>query len=341
MRKKRIHTYIIEGMRFITFCFLAASIPGMALGATTSQPLTKSIAYKGVLEKDGVVVTGQHSITFELYANKGECTSRESAQWTTTRTIDFTAGRFNVVLGGGDDASQIPESLLRSSAIYLAISVDGVPLSGCQVVVPTAYSLRSVGDVPIGTIINWWRPDDTVDIPEGYQICDGSEITDDRSPFKGSTVPNLVGRFIRGVGSPSEIGQTGGSDDLPDYDVHVDPPPYDINWETNSAGSHNHAWSFFTSGENWYTYKSDGGGQKIMDWGDGIGNDGSGIYPFAHDGSVSSTRTYYTRNSGSHKHTIEATLDLPGFDTTGTPSGGAAGKNVPSYIGLLKLIRIF
>ena len=45
-----------------------------------------------------------------------------------------------------------------------------------------------------------------VDLPEGWQRCDGSQVTKKESPFFGQNVPNLneKGRFLRG-GLPDNI----------------------------------------------------------------------------------------------------------------------------------------
>jgi len=76
----------------------------------------------------------------------------------------------------------------------------------------------SDGLVPIGTIIDWWRDENAPVVqpePTGYQVCDGSEIRDDKSPLKGQRVPNLTNLFIRGVTKPDLIGSTGGSETSP------------------------------------------------------------------------------------------------------------------------------
>jgi hypothetical protein len=73
----------------------------------------------------------------------------------------------------------------------------------------------SDGLVPIGTIIDWWRDENAPTVqpePAGYQICDGSEIRDAKSPLLGQRVPNLSNLFIRGVTQASLIGQKGGSE---------------------------------------------------------------------------------------------------------------------------------
>jgi len=64
--------------------------------------------------------------------------------------------------------------------------------------------------VPIGTIIDWWRPDDSFPFPDGYLSCDGSVINDPDSLFNGLTLPDLRGRFIMGASHPMFFGQIGG-----------------------------------------------------------------------------------------------------------------------------------
>ena len=52
---------------------------------------------------------------------------------------------------------------------------------------------------PVGTIISWFGSIHTgLDLPSGWQLCDGSAIN--RGPMKGQTTPdlNLAGLFIRG-----------------------------------------------------------------------------------------------------------------------------------------------
>jgi hypothetical protein len=65
--------------------------------------------------------------------------------------------------------------------------------------------------VPIGTVIDWWRPNDSFPVPDGYQICDGSVVNDAQSPFNGQTLPNLIGRFARGANTAENIGVVSGS----------------------------------------------------------------------------------------------------------------------------------
>jgi hypothetical protein len=52
------------------------------------------------------------------------------------------------------------------------------------------------GVVPVGGIIMW--SGDPTQIPPGYQLCDGADITNILSPLIGNKAPDLQGKFIVG-----------------------------------------------------------------------------------------------------------------------------------------------
>jgi hypothetical protein len=92
-------------------------------------------------------------------------------------------------------ASNASTSTYAATAIH-AISAETVPWSG--VTAPPSFSY-----LPVGCVIMWYG--DPLEIPVGWQICDGTNLT-----------PNLVGRFAVGVGfngGPFNLGDTGGSSD--------------------------------------------------------------------------------------------------------------------------------
>jgi len=73
-------------------------------------------------------------------------------------------------------------------------------------------SLTAYGTLPIGAVIDWWRPSSSnLRLPDGFEICDGRMITDPTSPLRGSRTPNLVGLFTSGVAAAGDIGGTGGA----------------------------------------------------------------------------------------------------------------------------------
>jgi hypothetical protein len=72
-------------------------------------------------------------------------------------------------------------------------------------------SVRPTGSpfVPLGAILDWTRLDEKAPFPAGYQICDGSSVTDPESPFFGKKVPDLTDKFTMGV-PPSRLSEVGG-----------------------------------------------------------------------------------------------------------------------------------
>lgn len=131
--------------------------------------------------------------------------------------------------------------------------------------------------VPVGTVLDWWRPDASFPVPTGFQICDGSVVNDSDSPLNGKAVPNLQDKFIRGVTDPNQIGVAAGAD----YHNH--------SGSTSSAGDHNH--SLFM----WQYYFT-------MPW------DGYDTYYTLVGGSITGT-------SGAHSHSLNvaAAWNIPAY----------------------------
>jgi hypothetical protein len=212
------------------------------------------------------------------------------------------------------------------------------------------------GVLPIGAVIDWWRPDTSFPIPEGFAICDGSELDDPESPLDGVTLPNLSNRFVRGVTDTTQIGMIGGTNshnhstsidhDHASFSVSVNLSHNHPAFTTAAGGEHVHMWSYFTTGEDWYSFNSNGSARAMRNWGDGLDNAGSGIYPLDIGGTYSSTQYLYT-NSSYHTHNIDPPtytgstsvgINVPNFSTSNRAS--TTSSNVPAYVGLLKLIRI-
>lgn len=78
--------------------------------------------------------------------------------------------------------------------------------------VPRSNPEPALPYVPLGTVIDWWRPNDNVAVPERFAICAGQLLNDPSSPFNGQAMPDLRTKFVRGVELPEEIGDTGGSE---------------------------------------------------------------------------------------------------------------------------------
>lgn len=306
------------GLIATVFLSLVVLCP-MAGAQDQAQPLARVIPYQGRLEFNGKGFDGTKTVVFRLYLDAAGCQAAAAPVWSQSRSIEFQDGRFFAQL----EDDQVPpdeafERLLQSQEAYLSIEIedaDGAPLllTGCQGIRPNPYAHRSAGDFPIGTVIDWYRPPNSLlEVPDGYQICNGDPVDDPRSPLDGTNTPDLVDRFVLGVGSEAEIGGSGGTDDLPDYDA--------------ASLNHVHRWATYNvANHDWYSYNSSGTSTLAFDWGDGIHNTGTGQYPIFYDGLT----VYYTSHPRGN-WTAEA-----------APQDGGTGANVPSYVGLLRLIRIY
>ena len=73
----------------------------------------------------------------------------------------------------------------------------------------------------------------------------------------------------------------------------------------------------------------------MINWSDGVGDEGSGNYLIGRSSTTSSTKHSYTdKDSFSHSHHHDVTIHS-------NAENASAGDNVPEYVGLLKLIRIY
>ena len=56
--------------------------------------------------------------------------------------------------------------------------------------------------VPLGTVIDWWRPNDSVPVPNGWEICDGHSVAEVNHDFEvpsAINVPDLRNAFVLGA----------------------------------------------------------------------------------------------------------------------------------------------
>lgn len=101
--------------------------------------------------------------------------------------------------------------------------------------------------VPIGAVLDWWRPDSSVAVPDGFVVCSGGTISSANHDFgtgQAINVPDLSNKFVLGAKTASGtntagnassnaplVGDTGGSNATRDM-TH-----------THTTYSHNHTLS--------------------------------------------------------------------------------------------------
>lgn len=95
---------------------------------------------------------------------------------------------YNVLQGGVGDA-HISSNANINGAKIAAASIPNTAFADPTISGGFAF-------VPIGGVIDYWS-DGTV--PAGWQVCDGSNVTDPVSALVGKTLPNLTATFTRGV----------------------------------------------------------------------------------------------------------------------------------------------
>ncbi len=116
---------------------------------------------------------------------------------------------------------------------------------------------RPLDRMPINSIIMWYGM--SGDIPFGWRICDGNGDT-----------PNLVGRFVRAVGSDQDNGKGGGRDE--------------ITLEEENLPAHSHLLA-----------------KKIYAWYRSFKGDNGDVWPLTDSGGLSKGEVYMekTREAGS------------------------------------------
>ncbi len=178
------------------------------------------------------------------------------------------------------------------------------------------------GEVPLGAVIDWWRPDPTFPVPDGFLIADGSRVADPKSPLDGMLLPDLRGKFVRGAQDATGIGSSGGAST---HTHSASPPTF-----KTVGNAHRHEWAstYLTpAGETqWTSWNGGGFPVLIIFWGNGIGAEGEGYFPLA---TGSAGENHFYTDAAYHDHDVS----IPTFAT-------AAASSEPPYVGLLKIVRV-
>jgi hypothetical protein len=158
-------------------------------------------------------------------------------------TVDATLNGLATALDGLDDGLATLVTELSDVQADLADVSGGGALSG----------------VPVGTVLDWYRPAAGTLPPEGWALCDGQTVTDPRSPFVNTALPDCTGRFSRGVSAQAQVGVAAGADThthtVPLNHAHTastaSAGDHSHSVSVGSGGAHSHVWSSFNSSLQW------------------------------------------------------------------------------------------
>lgn len=222
---------------------------------------------------------------------------------------------------------------------------------------------------PIGTIVAWFRPLDSIPIPTNWHACDGSTLTTGNHNFPGVagsvTLPDLRNRFILGAdatltsgtaaalvtdagidsasGAPGQS-TLGGSNKIVQTTAQM--PSHNHAFTGSALGVHTHSftgnalaahnhYSVDNGGNHDFRYRNDvvgtGGSKAVADVG---GGDGATDFYYGLDLRTSSD------SAGTPSGTISSA-------SAGTPSGtisstgtGSPMDNRPHWIGLIYICKV-
>lgn len=111
-----------------TWLLAAVVVVGAATFAWARVPATDArlIPYQGVLERDGVPVSGPVTARFGLFnsaASNTACVLTNSCPlWSEEQTLDVVDGRFSVLLGDSGSARTLTSAILAAPELFLAVA---------------------------------------------------------------------------------------------------------------------------------------------------------------------------------------------------------------------------
>eukprot|EP01086_Lenisia_limosa_P011200 TRINITY_DN36600_c0_g1_i1.p1 TRINITY_DN36600_c0_g1~~TRINITY_DN36600_c0_g1_i1.p1 ORF type:complete len:262 (+),score=41.85 TRINITY_DN36600_c0_g1_i1:163-948(+) len=201
-----------------------------------------------------------------------------------------------------------------------------------------------VGLAPLGSITQWVPRPGAMELPYGWMICDGSTVTDERSRYINTQVPDLRGRFIMGTDLHIDNhGATNGAEthnhvtDRPAHQHVVDHEHPAAGTTTSVGGEHNHV-TFKMINKQWWG----GDGTPMMQWRDGLGPEGRGIYPLTANGRAD--ETHYTDINEGHVHT-DPSSQIPEYTGSSEYSDtesveGTTASHMPNYMNIYYIMRV-
>jgi hypothetical protein len=186
--------------------------------------------------------------------------------------------------------------------------------------------------VPVGTVVSWWRPNNTVSLPTGWALCAGQSVASGDHDFgtgASITMPDLRNKFVLGANSDLADAAAATAGDAAtnapgirgtgasharnlqhSHTISAESPG------TNSAGSHSHTILANAHDVAFTSLVASGSAVAVSE------------YNHTHGGG--------TDSQGAHTHTVNS-----------HSHGGATGNQLgtaqdikPAYVGLLQIMKI-
>lgn len=291
-----------------------------------------------------------------------------------TGAVEFwlESGFYDIYIRDSHVPARIPTRVLQWNAV--AAVEGGIPGSWIgRPVGDAGVDIDALGDsalrqqVQIGQVIQWWRPNSSVPLPDGFEPADGATISEDQHDFPvvgPVTLPNLKNKFILGAdhtiadatvgpgadgaGVAPGIRGAGGANQVVLTTAQLAAHNHTVNASgtgvsVNGAGTGISA----TGGDHTHTMGGGGGSFAVFDgtrgWMDPAGGGGGVFVPFTTGYHAFSGMGTDAANAGvgisdpGHGHGVS---DPTHAHTTVNKGNDAAHSNVPAYYGLLMLIKV-
>ncbi len=286
-----------------------------ALAAPARAAVPHEMTFTARLVNGDTPYEGDVALTFDLYTSATGGTSLWSESTTANATLGLVAARLGAT-------TPLDLAVIDGGDLYLQVTVESTVLSPRLAIGSVPYAVRAAyaddcGAVPTGSVMFFdldacpagWSPLDAargraiVGLPTGgtlggtvgAALGDLENRTHTHTVDPAAATTSTTGAHTHTV-DPAQV--TSSAVDLA-HTHTVDPAAFNI-----SGGSHNHAWSVWNQALlTWTSYSSTGAPIDLVDFDDGIGNEGVGNYPV--EDTQGASRTLYTANDASHVHTVD------------------------------------
>lgn len=292
-----------------------------------------------------------------------------AANWDAVDGHDHSPGKGKPIPTAGIADDSVTNAKLAPNSVTTVEILNGTILAediadgqiGVDQLDPLIFNRLS----PLGSVIAWFRPTNTVPVPTNWRIADGSVINALDHDWTGAgnvTIPDLRNKFILGAGGsgPAE-NATGGSHNVSLNHSHtVSGHSHTVNAHSHTVNAHTH-----TVNDHAHGISSDGGHKHVWN-----GNDLQQRPYQISDGSPSVRQAAYIpgfnegdashalamNTQGAHSHTGSTGGSTPGTSASspGTSDSSPATDSVglttnsatisadlrPAFVGLLFIVKV-